>query len=348
MIDKRTNLLKALRREKHSYTPYHLTLCDSLITEFKKQTGHTDYEEYFELPLRYVCFSGPVKLNDYSKYYEKLPTDVVIDEWGVGHIPGSIAHFTRMLHPMEKFVSPAQVLDYPYPDILSSYRWKDYSGDIQKLHEKGLASVFFAIQIFEPAWYLRGLDNLLMDMMTDDEMAGACIDRMTEFAGSIAKKAAAGGADIIVFGDDVGAQEKLMMSPGLWRRWLKPAMAHAISCAKRENPDVLAYYHSDGVIYDIIPELIEIGVDILNPVQPECMDPVLLKRMYGGRLSFWGTIGTQTTMPFGTPDEVRVSVREMKQKVGAGGGLVVAPTHLLEPEVPWENIIAFIEAAKEK
>ena len=100
-------------------------------------------------------------------------------------------------------------------------------------------------------------------------------------------------------------------------------------------------------MYDIIPELIEIGVDVLNPVQPECVDPVALKEQYGDRLSFWGTIGTQTTMPVGTPEEVRENVRHMIETVGKGGGLLVAPTHLLEPEVPWENIEALIQAVKD-
>ena len=100
------------------------------------------------------------------------------------------------------------------------------------------------------------------------------------------------------------------------------------------NPKVLCYYHSDGDVREIIEDLIEIGVDILNPVQPECMDPIAVKEQYGLQVSFWGTIGTQTTMPFGTPEEVRNKTLEMKEKVGKGGGLVLAPTHLLEPEVP--------------
>ena len=128
---------------------------------------------------------------------------------------------------------------------------------------------------------------------------------------------------------------------------MKPATAATISAAKAVNPDVIALYHSDGVIDEIIPELIEIGVDVLNPVQPECVDPVALKEQYGDRLSFWGTIGTQTTMPFGTPEEVRETVKRMIETVGKGGGLLVAPTHLLEPEVPWENIEAMIQAVKD-
>jgi uroporphyrinogen decarboxylase len=109
---------------------------------------------------------------------------------------------------------------------------------------------------------------------------------------------------------------------------------------------VLVFYHSDGNILPIIPELIEIGVDILNPIQPECMDPAELKRMYGDKLSFWGTIGTQTTMPFGTPDDVRNEVCERIATVGKGGGLFLSPSHILEPEVPWANIEAFVEAER--
>ena len=95
---------------------------------------------------------------------------------------------------------------------------------------------------------------------------------------------------------------------------------------------------------EIIPELIEIGVDILNPVQPECMDPAEIKRQYGDRLSFSGTIGTQSTMPFGTPREVEATIRKRIETVGVGGGLLLAPTHVLEPDVSWENILAFLEA----
>lgn len=137
------------------------------------------------------------------------------------------------------------------------------------------------------------------------------------------------------------------MSLPMWRRWLKPRLARVIAAAKRVRPDVLINYHSDGNMGAVIPELIEIGVDILNPVQPECLDPIELKRSYGERLSFWGTIGIQHTLPFGTPQEVREEVRTRIETVGAGGGLLIGPTHIVEPEVPLENIVAMVEAVKE-
>ena len=97
----------------------------------------------------------------------------------------------------------------------------------------------------------------------------------------------------------------------------------------------------------VIPELIEIGVDILNPVQPECLDPVELKQRYGRHLAFWGTIGIQHMLPFGTPQEVRAEVRTRIETMGVGGGLLLGPTHIVEPEVPLENIVAMVEAVNE-
>jgi uroporphyrinogen decarboxylase len=132
------------------------------------------------------------------------------------------------------------------------------------------------------------------------------------------------------------------MSPDEWRKWIKPRYASVIAAAREHKPDIHVKYHSDGFIEPIISDLIEVGVTILNPIQPECMDPVKLKKQYGDRLTFDGTIGIQTTMPFGTPDDVDREVKRMVETVGKGGGLVIAPTHVLEPEVPLDNIRAFL------
>ena len=121
-------------------------------------------------------------------------------------------------------------------------------------------------------------------------------------------------------------------------------MQRIIAAARAVKPDLPVFYHSDGNPSAIIPELIDIGVTILNPVQPECIDPVAVKQRYGNQLALWGTIGTQTTMPFGTPDDVRAEVRRRIETVGYDGGLVLGPTHSLEPDVPWENIVALYEA----
>jgi uroporphyrinogen decarboxylase len=142
-------------------------------------------------------------------------------------------------------------------------------------------------------------------------------------------------------------QTGMIMSPAAWRKWFKGRMQRIIGEARAINPEIPVFYHSDGNPEAIIPELIEIGVTILDPVQPECIDPVKVKRLYGDRLALWGTIGTQTTMPFGTLDEVRAEVRHRIETVGYDGGLVLGPTHSLEPDVPWANIVALYEAIEE-
>jgi uroporphyrinogen decarboxylase len=191
------------------------------------------------------------------------------------------------------------------------------------------------------------MEDMLMDFVEAPRKAHAILERITQVNLVMIRNLTAAGADIIHLGDDVGTQHGMMMSPAVWREFLKPRLAREFEAAKEMNPDVMTFYHSDGRITDIIPDLIEIGLDILNPVQPECVDPVEMKQTYGDKLAFWGTIGTQTTMPFGTPDDVRDTVKAMVDKVGYDGGLVLAPTHVLEPEVPWANIDAFVEACRE-
>jgi uroporphyrinogen decarboxylase len=155
------------------------------------------------------------------------------------------------------------------------------------------------------------------------------------------------GVDVLRLGDDVACQTGMLIGPALWRRWFKPRMARIIEAARAVKPDIHIFYHTDGDCRAIVPELIEIGVSVLNPVQPECMDPAALKAEFGDRLAFWGTVGTQSTMPHGTPAEVRAVVRERIATVGKGGGLLISPTHTLEPDVPWENVVAFVKAVDE-
>lgn len=345
-MNDRENLIACMRRQPFERIPFQLSLCAAQQEALRQKYGTGDCAELFGMPVRYIELPPPEHPRDYSSYHKNAAELSFIDEWGVGHKRGSMGHFTQMFPPMGEFTEPEEVSAYPYPDLLEEKRWEAVRRESDAAHAHGLASAYFAVQVFEPAWYLRGLDNLLSDMLTDEEMADACLSGMTEMQSAVAAKAASCGVDMIVFGDDVGTQRALMMSLETWRRWVKPATAATIAAAKRVNPDILAMYHSDGVIDDIIPELIEIGADILNPVQPECMDAIKLKEEYGDRLSFWGTIGTQTTMPFGTTQDVEDTVRRMIETVGKGGGLCVAPTHLIEPEVPLENIEAFIAAVK--
>jgi uroporphyrinogen decarboxylase len=143
----------------------------------------------------------------------------------------------------------------------------------------------------------------------------------------------------------VAGQHGLLMKLATWRKFLQPRLAATVRVVKQARAGTFVCYHSDGNVEAVIPDLIETGIDILNPIQPECLDPAAIKHRFGHRLSFWGTVSVQQTMPRGTPDQVRAEVRTRIRDVARGGGLILAPAHVLGPETPWENIVAFFEAA---
>ena len=198
--------------------------------------------------------------------------------------------------------------------------------------------------MFETAWALRGQTQVLMDLAEDPGLADAILEIPFRYHLAAAKHLVEMGVDMIWTGDDVGTQRGMMISPKTWRRFLKPRMAEFISAIKSVNPKVMVAYHSDGNIEKIIPELIEIGLDVLNPVQPNAMDPAKLKRLYGEELSFWGTLDEQYVLPFGTPEDVRREVAERLETVGNDGGLVIGPTHHVQLDTPLENFWAMVDA----
>ena len=134
----------------------------------------------------------------------------------------------------------------------------------------------------------------------------------------------------------------MMISPRMWRKYFKPRMATFISELKALNPAVKVAYHTDGNVEPIIPELIEIGIDVLNPIQPASMDPAKIKQEYGDKLCFWGTIDEQQTLPFGTQEDVANEVRGRLETVGFDGGLILAPTHHVQLDTPLENFWAMV------
>ena len=347
----REKYLRALRRQGGDKIPFELVLCPAHTDYLEETFGTRDYLEYFDIPLRYVDIKPTTKKPDFTGYYKDLPANASPlswnPEWGVYSVPGSVAHFEEMLNPMRDFKDISEIESYPFPDFDADYRWEGLDEQVRAIKDKDLlALAFMEMTVFEVCWYMRGMENFLMDLLVDEEFACALMDRVVDIRVKMARNYVKAGVDVLMLGDDVSTQLDMMFSPELWRRLIKPRLAKICEAARDENRDILIFYHGDGNLSAIIPDLIEVGIDILNPVQPECIDPAEMKKLYGDRLSFWGTVGTQTTMPFGTPAEVDAKVREMIETVGRGGGLLIAPTHVVEPDVPWENIVAFVEAVK--
>ena len=348
----RENFVSLAGRRGFERIPVSFSLCPSLRQKYDAYVK----EHPLTLNWESVSIGGlPAKCADSSTFLERYYPDqsfkkgTYIDGWGVAHEPGSAAafHMTYMHHPMEHFDSVEQIEAYPFPVFDTSYT-EEMKRQTEAVHADGNAAMGqMQCTVWETAWYMRGMENLMCDMKAEDEMASALLDRVTELAILRARAFAEAGADAIFLGDDVGMQHTIMMSESLYGEWLKPRLKRVIDAARAVNPDVVIFYHSCGHVTELIPQLIEAGVDVLDPVQPECMDFREIHERFGDRLSFHGTVGTQSVMPFGTPEEVRETVFRNLDIAGETGGLFVCPTHLLEPEVPLENVLAYLRACED-
>lgn len=351
-MNNRENFISLIKRKGYERMPVEFSLCPSLIKQYKdKEKSDLSYEDYFGIVTRRTGWQSPIN-TDTSRFKPYYPfgfkPGTTIDEWGVANEPGSEAamHMTHMLHPMADFDSIQQMKEYPFPQLTIGAS-QEIIKKADELHAKDLIAVGnMQCTIWETAWYMRGMENLMVDMMMEDEKAEYLLDVVTEASIRRAENFVLSGVDTLFLGDDIGMQKTIMMSHDLYSTWLKPRLKRVIDAARAINPDIAIFYHSCGYVKPFIQDLIDIGIDVLNPVQPECMDFKEIHDEFGDKISFHGTIGTQTTMPFGTPDDVKREVYKNLEIAGDKGGLLVAPTHLLEPEVPWENILAYVEACR--
>ncbi len=283
---------------------------------------------------------------DYSVYHPDYVgrENFTIDGNGCGHLWHGFHHFTEYISPLRNITNFSEIESYPFPD---NRTWLDDNlrAAADEAHAAGNFAWVFTGHMYENAWQVRGYEEFLIDLLTRRDWAEFILDRFCANNMNVATAAAKAGYDCLMTGDDVANQKAMMFQPDLWRAIMKPRWARIIASARAHKPDIHVWYHSDGNIWDILDDLVEIGITILNPVQPECMDPTAVRKRMGKRLAFDGCIGTQTTFPFGTPEKMRRVVLEMAEALDArNGGLMLSPTHVLEPEIPPENVIAFFEA----
>jgi uroporphyrinogen decarboxylase len=344
----RERVLRAVRREWPDAAPKDAGFTPALFERFRSETGSSDPAAYFGMETRHVAFAGlrAEDFPDFSEYRRDMPPGArIASEYGTATVPANFYHFWGYVFPLRKATAPADIERYPWPDVRLEYRHAGLEEQVAHLHDRGYFVRGFAGHIFEKAWQLVGFEKMFADMLDAPALVEAVLERITNDNCFRARRFAEAGVDMLGVGDDVGMKDRLMMHPTLWRRFLKPRLAREIAAARDVRPDIPVWYHSDGDISLIIDDLIEVGVTVLNPVQPECLDVRDVQSRYGDRLAFWGTIGTQSTMPFGTPDDVKRTVREMIALFAPG--LVLAPTHVLEPDVPWENVVAFFDAVEQ-
>ncbi|UCF97752.1 MAG: hypothetical protein JSV89_21690 [Spirochaetaceae bacterium] len=192
-------------------------------------------------------------------------------------------------------------------------------------------------------WYLRGFEQTLMDCIAEEEFYEELLDRMMHLTLEVIDACADIPADAIMMGDDWGSQRGVLIGPDRWRRFFRPRYARIFDAVHKHGK--IAIMHCCGSVADIMSDIIEIGLDVLESVQPEAadMNPYELKKKWGDRITFWGGLGSQSTIPFSTPEEIRLEIQNLRREMGKGGGYILAPAKPIRSETPTENVLAVIE-----
>jgi uroporphyrinogen decarboxylase len=248
--------------------------------------------------------------------------------------------------PLEHVVNVSELRDYSWPDVHQIW---DFGNIRQEAEERNdYAVVYDGAVLFQFCQALRGLEPLLVDLANNPIIAETILEKVVnywiEFGTSLLKEAN-GSVDFFVINDDYGMQQGPLFNPTTWRRHIKPMIWEVIKAYKRYGVKII--FHSCGSVRAFIPDLIEMGADVLDPIQVSArgMDPQLLKKDYGDRLCFRGAIDTQRVLPLGTSEEVEVEVRKRIRELGPGGGYIATSVHNLQPDVPLHNILTMFQTA---
>ena len=259
-------------------------------------------------------------------------------------------HDARRANPLALARSLEELRAFPFPAVAPHAGVAELTAQVRALHGRGLAAggnlPHLGGELFEAAWRLRGLENFLVDLRRRPEWAHFLLDRLSELACRNARSLALAGIDVLALDDDVGMPGTMMISPATWREFFRPRLGAIIEAARAIAPGLRVLYHSDGYIEPIVGDLVALGVNAINPLQPEYMDAARIRREFGPRLALWGTVGRQTTFSSATPREIR---QEVKERVGTLGraGLVLCPAYDIdEPDVRPENVAAFLDAVE--
>jgi len=313
----------------------------------RKVVVETGVLERLDIDTRFICTRAPNvtrEISDENGYYR--------NEWGVEYrIPAGVEEYCYV--PQKVPLAEAATDDievYDWPDPRDKGRTAGLAEEAALLHEEKRFAIIGNVDkpsIFELALAMRGFERFLLDLAERNTFSKKLLEKITElqiirYAEML--EAAGKYLDVVVYADDVGTQHGLLLSPEVYREMLKP-LHKALYDAIRAGSDAKIFYHCCGDCFELIGDFIEIGVDILNPVQVSAanMGPERLKREFGKHLTFWGAMDTQHVLPHGTAEEVRENVRKMAGELGKDGGFVLSPVHNVVDDVPPENIAAMYE-----
>ena len=347
----RERTFRALARQPADRIPIDFWASAAMIRKIETalRLPYRAFLDRYDVDLRYIA--GPAYIGPRLEHG--------MDIWGVPRVTVNVPvkDGTEIYQDVTEFPLAAaesveqieQYAHWPAPE------WFDYSGieaQCDEIRAEGRVAVFMGDRLnrvaqLKPAMYLRGVENILMDVAANPEIAHALFGRIKQFYLAYLERvleAARGKIDIVVTGDDFGSQNGLLISPAMWRTYLRSGFAEYIALVKRHG--CKAMHHTCGAVAELVPEFIECGLDILQSLQPEASGMALahLKALAGARLSFQGGISVQQTLPFGTPEQIRQEVRRIADLFKHEGGYIFCTSHNIQADTPVSNVQALLEA----
>jgi len=361
IMNSKERTLAALRRQEPDRVPMYVTVVSEMAEKLSQATG---------IPAN-PCDAYLTNRISHAEILTTLGNDVVgigstapprcpsivrsdgfrVDEWGFVYRPVPHAYgiyYEIVERPLQGITSAKELARYRVPDPYAPGRFDVAQDHSQRFGQDYALLGVIECTVFEMAWNLVGLEQFLADMALRKDYVGPLLDEIANYSIGVGLELIKLGADVMLTGDDLGMDIGPLISPRMWREYLKPRLKRVFEAYKAARPDVILAYHSCGSIMPFVDELIEIGMQVLNPIQvtAQGMDPVALKAKYGRQLAFFGGIDQRQVLPAGTPEDVEAEVRRRILQMGHGGGYLLAPTHDIQSDTPVENVLALFEAAR--
>ncbi|HET6486124.1 MAG TPA: uroporphyrinogen decarboxylase family protein [Spirochaetia bacterium] len=327
----RQRVQASLDHRQPDATPYHVTFTEPVRDAMRAYYGNQDFEAGLGNCLEIIRTGLPmIEVTGRPGIWQ--------DEFGVQWDRTIDADIGTVCNQP---VRPETLREFRFPDPHAPQRFAHFAPALEANAGRRFAIGTIGFTLFERAWTLAGMENVLASMVDDKGFVNELLDRILDFDLEVTRKALSYDIDGMRFGDDWGQQRGLIMGPVLWRELIKPRIARLYALVHAAGKRV--FIHSCGKVDELFPDLIEVGVDVFNPFQPEVMDVEEMKRLHGERISFFGGISTQRTLPYGTVEQVRTEVRTLIRTVGNGGGYIAAPAHDIPKDAKPQNVAAMLE-----
>ena len=330
-MTKRERVIAALSHQDTDFIPYQMDFTQQAREKMVEYYGDENFSSKIGNHISGTYYSGDTEPVPGKPGYFKDDFGVVWNRTGADKDIGNVEEYLLSEPDISLLKLPA------VPEERLRQRCENAMANAGDT----FVAASLGFSLFERAWTLTGMEDLLTYMVTEPEFVTALFDEITAFNMKIIKIFLEYDIDCIHFGDDWGQQQGLIMGPAMWRKFIKPQLAKMYGMAKEKG--LFVSQHSCGDIQEVYPDLVEIGLNVHQTFQPEIYDIHATKAKYRGKLAFWGGISTQRLLPFETPEGLVAKAKEIMSVVGKGGGLIVAPTHSIPGDVPAENMAALIE-----